>query len=231
MKASGVEWLGEVPATWSVVRLKYVTPQVTVGIVVTPAKYYVDEGVPCLRSLNVRPGRLLDTDLVHISEESNAQLSKSQVFAGDLVAVRTGKPGTTAVVDERFDRANCIDLLIIRQSDRFVSDLLSYTLNSDLAVRQFTTGSGGAIQQHFNVETAKDLIIPLPPVDEQVEIVQRLDSQVGDLDEIVKRERGLISRLQELRTSLISEVVTGKVDVRGEAVGPLAPEAAAEVAA
>jgi type I restriction enzyme S subunit len=66
MKDSGVEWLIRVPAHWEVTRLKHLTRQVTVGIVITPAKYYVDEGVPCLRSLNVRQQGIVGSDLVYI---------------------------------------------------------------------------------------------------------------------------------------------------------------------
>lgn len=54
MKPSGVEWLGAVPAHWEVKRLKQIAAGVTVGVVVMPAQYYADEGVPALRSLNVR---------------------------------------------------------------------------------------------------------------------------------------------------------------------------------
>ena len=121
MRDSGVEWLGEIPGHWELKRLKFISPEITVGIVVTPAKYYEDSGVPCLRSLNVKETGLTNTDLVYISPESNELLSKSKVFTGDLVAVRSGQPGTTAIVDERFDGANCIDLIVIRRASSFDS--------------------------------------------------------------------------------------------------------------
>jgi type I restriction enzyme, S subunit len=103
VKDSGIESLGRIPAHWESRRLKFLTPQITVGIVVTPAKYYEPSGVPCLRSLNVREIGLSASDLVFISNESNLLLSKSRIFSGDLVAVRTGQAGTTAVVDDRFN--------------------------------------------------------------------------------------------------------------------------------
>jgi type I restriction enzyme S subunit len=83
-KDSGVEWLGSIPREWEAKRLKFVCPEVTVGIVVTPAKYYVDEGVPSLRSLNVREHSISGQDLVYISRESHALLSKSALRKGDL---------------------------------------------------------------------------------------------------------------------------------------------------
>ena len=181
MRDSGVEWLGEIPGHWELKRLKFISPEITVGIVVTPAKYYEDSGVPCLRSLNVKETGLTNTDLVYISPESNELLSKSKVFTGDLVAVRSGQPGTTAIVDERFDGANCIDLIVIRRASSFDSYFLAYFLNSEAAIVQFSEGSGGAIQQHFNIETAKDLLIPLPPLLEQRKIVSMIAAETAKL--------------------------------------------------
>jgi type I restriction enzyme S subunit len=56
MKDSGIPWIGEIPEHWKITKLKWLSPFITVGIVITPSKYYVDEGIPCLRSLNIKPG-------------------------------------------------------------------------------------------------------------------------------------------------------------------------------
>src|SRR5207244_1590921 len=56
LKPSGVDWLGDVPEHWDVKPLKHLVSQVTVGIVVQPAQLYVDEGIPCLRSVNISTG-------------------------------------------------------------------------------------------------------------------------------------------------------------------------------
>ena len=76
-------------------------PQVGVGIVITPSKYYVEEGVPAIRSLNVKDGRLTDNDLVYFFQEDNRRLAKTRIYKGDIVIVRTGQTGACAVVDER----------------------------------------------------------------------------------------------------------------------------------
>jgi type I restriction enzyme S subunit len=214
MKDSGIPWLGEIPEYWKVIPLKYLTPQITVGIVVTPSKYYVDEGIPCLRSLNVKEGFLTQDDLVFISPESNDHLRKSMIFAGDLVSVRSGQPGTTAVVDEWFDGANCIDLIITRQSRHFDSYLMADFLNSYVAKYQFGLGSGGAIQQHFNIEAAKNLLVLVPPLDEQHQIAAHLDRETAKIDALIAEIETGIAHLKEYRTTLISAAVTGKIDVR-----------------
>lgn len=218
MKDSGLSWLGAVPSHWEIKRLKYQSPQVTVGIVVTPARYYVDEGIPCLRSFNVSQRGLTDSDLVFISKASNELHAKSMIFTGDLVVVRTGQPGTTAVVDERFHGTNCIDLIIVRKSRKFNSAFLAYLANSWFAKVQFETGAGGAIQQHFNIEIAKNLLVLCPPISEQAAIVEYLDGQSRRLDDIIRLNRSLVEKLREYRTALISAAVTGKIDVRNELV-------------
>jgi len=216
-KDSGIPWIGEIPAHWEVRRLKHVCPNVSVGIVITPAKYYVDYGVPCPRSLNVGEMRLLEDDLVYISKESNELLSKSKIYAGDLLCVRSGQPGTTAVVDERFDGANCIDLIIIRRSELVDSWFLAYAMNSDAVRAQYTLGATGAIQTHFNVGTARDLVVPVPPPDEQRRIVESLDDRMGILEDVRFVHQRQIDRLQEYRQALITAAVTGQLDIEAAA--------------
>ncbi|MDE2718919.1 MAG: restriction endonuclease subunit S, partial [Chloroflexota bacterium] len=213
LRESGVSWLEEIPVHWETRRLKFLSPEITVGIVVTPAKYYEATGVPCLRSLNVQEHSLSDADLVFISEESNLLHSKSIIRVGDLVAVRSGQPGTTAVVDQRFDGANCIDLILIRKSHFIDSDFLAHFLNSDPAKMQFLSGSGGAIQQHFNIETAAGLVVPLPPLQEQRDIVAAVSKATSKVDALSTATRGTIALLREKRSAVIAGTVTGRVNV------------------
>jgi type I restriction enzyme, S subunit len=136
---------GSIPKAWRQIRLKFVMPIVTVGIVITPSKYYVDDGVPAIRSLNVKDGRLTNDDLVFFSEENNEKLAKTRIYEGDIVIVRTGQTGACAVVDERFDGANCIDLIIVRQSRHLRSKFLQYFLLSSEAAAEIALSSNGAI--------------------------------------------------------------------------------------
>ena len=213
MKDSGIPWIGEVPAHWEVKQLKHVSPDVTVGIVITPAKYYVDNGVPCPRSLNVAEMRLIEDDLVYISDASNAMLAKSKIYEGDLLCVRSGQPGTTAVVDRRFHGANCIDLIIIRQSRLMDSKFLAYTMNSAAVRVQYMLGATGAIQTHFNVGTARELVVSAPPVSEQHQIAEHLDRKMLRVKKIRDINQQQVDRLQEYRQALITAAVTGQLDI------------------
>lgn len=226
MKPSGIEWLGEVPTHWDIRRLKTISDQVTVGIVVEPSKYYVERGVPALRSLNVQRGSIRNDGLVYIAETTNQLLGKSRLNAGDLVAVRSGQPGATAVVPRELDGCNCIDLIIIRKPRGGSEHFLCSYLNSDAAARQFYEGAGGAIQQHFNVEAACNLVVVWPPKAEQLEIVKYLRRAATQFDELIQAAKTVVSVLRERRIAIVSAAVTGQIDVRGYKSKTATPSAA-----
>ena len=215
MKDSGIEWLGEVPEHWDVKMLKYLSPQVTVGIVVEPSKHYVTEGVPALRSLNVTGDGVVMENVVFISPEANELHRKSRLHAGDIVAVRSGQPGTCAIIPPDLDGCNCVDLIIIRKPEACTSQFLRWYLSSDFAKVQFGSGAEGAIQQHFNVSTASRLLVAVPPLSEQDAIVAFVDDATHTLDTLRDEAQLAVSLLQERRSALISAAVTGQIDVRG----------------
>jgi type I restriction enzyme, S subunit len=214
LRPSGVEWIGDVPESWEIKRLKYAVPGVTVGIVIQPAQMYVPSGVPCLRSLNISKGKIDAQEIVYISERSNSTNRKSQLHCGDIVVVRTGKAGVAVVVPPEYEGANCVDLLIIRKSSRILSDYLLTYLNSYAAGKEIEYNSVGAIQAHYNTGTLANLLVAIPPVVEQQSILAFLESSLKPLHFALQSNRREINLLTDLRARLIADVVTGKRDVR-----------------
>jgi type I restriction enzyme S subunit len=147
---------------------------VTVGIVVTPAKWYCDHGIPAIRSLNVFPDRFVLDDLVRLTEVGHASHRKSELRKGDVVIVRTGRPGDAAVVNEDVHGFNAIDLIIARPLPKLDPHFLSRFLNSASGRLQLRRGTAGSAQQHFNVGEMKHLRIPVRSLDEQAETVARM---------------------------------------------------------
>jgi type I restriction enzyme S subunit len=219
LKPSGVEWLGDVPEHWEVRPLKFLVPQVTVGIVIQPARLYVESGVPCLRSLNISSGAIESRDLVFITPASNEAHRKSTIFAGDIVVVRTGQAGVAAIVTPDFDGANCIDLLIVRAAEKLKSNYLLTYLNSWAARADVGYRSVGAIQAHYNTSTLANLVVPVPPLDEQEAILAEVHYQLGSIGKAAATATMEIELLREYRTRIIADVVTGKLDVREAAAG------------
>lgn len=187
---------------------------VTVGIVIEPAKLYVDDGgVPALRGLNVAPGRILSDDIVLISQEGHAANLKSELRSGDLVTVRTGRVGSTAVVPEEWEGANAIDLVITRPHRGNNSRFLYWLLSSSGSRSQIDAGAVGSVQAHFNVGALKRLRAPVIDESEQSHIADHLDEVTRKIDGMMAKVSALKELLIERRAALITDVVTGRKEV------------------
>ena len=158
------------PVEWDKVLLEDIADEITVGHVGPMASEYVDLGVPFLRSQNVEPLRINGNDLKFITPEFHQKLRKSRLSAGDVVIVRTGKPGACSVVPDWLGDANCSDLVIVRCGERIDSRFLAYYVNT-VATHHVAAHLVGAVQQHFNVGSARTMRINLPPLPEQKSIV------------------------------------------------------------
>src|ERR1035438_9117347 len=115
---------------WREVVLEDVATDVTVGHVGPMASEYVEHGIPFLRSQNVEPLRINDTDLKFITKDFHGRLKKSALSPGDVVIVRTGKPGACAVIPLTLPVANCSDLVVVRCGPGLDSRFLAYYVNS-----------------------------------------------------------------------------------------------------
>lgn len=198
------------------VPLKHLVAAVTVGIVVTPAAWYVESGgVAALRGINIKPGRIDARDLVQISHEGHIANRKSRLRSGDLVVVRTGLAGAAAVVTDELDGANCIDLVIVRPGPALVPRFVEYLLNSGYAKRRVAEFSVGSIQSHFNVAAMKAMPVPRRSLTDQQRIVAEIDRAVEPIDGAVRRMEKQDQLLAERRQALIIAAVTGRSDVAG----------------
>jgi type I restriction enzyme, S subunit len=153
-----------------------VCEKISVGIVIKPASYYVAKGGhAALRSLNVMPGRFVLDELVYISEEGQKKNNKSILKEGDVVVVRTGRPGDACVVGTEQAGFNAIDLIIARPSKGLLPEYLSSFVNSGLAKQQMRRGIAGTAQSHFNIGEFKKLLIPMMPLEDQQEALSLLE--------------------------------------------------------
>jgi type I restriction enzyme S subunit len=196
------------------VPLKYLASKVSVGIVITPAKWYVeDSGVLALRGINVKPGKIILDDTVRISRQGHDLHAKSTLRAGDIVIVRTGQAGAAAVVGAELDGCNCIDLVIVRPGPQLVPRYLEYVLNSGYCRRRVTEYSVGSIQSHFNVGAMKQVPIRVLSPEKQRSVVKDLDQESGAVTDLVFRIDRQLDLLSERRQALITAAVTGQLDI------------------
>jgi type I restriction enzyme, S subunit len=200
--------------SWPRLRLKHVCGGITVGVVVNPSSYFVDDGVPFIHGTDLRRGWIGTSRLKFLSAESNALLRKSQVRTGDVLAMRVGEPGRAAVVPPELDGSNCASVLILRQGRSLNPKLLAYFLNSTSGRTQIEAVQYGAAQGVMNVGDAVDLLVPVPPPSAQEHLLSRLERA----ERTFVKAAGLLNRqlalCAEHRQALITAAVTGAFDVR-----------------
>ena len=202
--------IGRIPIEWEVKPCVAVCKDILVGIVIRPAQYYRPSGIPILRSANVRENKINFSDLVYMSEKDNELLAKSRLYEGDLVTVRTGYPGTTAVVPSELNNSNCVDIVVSRPNLKLIrSHYLSLWINSDFGKKQVLEGQGGLAQQHFNVGEVRKLLVRVPSLEEQEKIENLLLFQ----DKRILEHQRQLQKLQRQKNGLMQDLLTGKVRV------------------
>lgn len=165
---------------WRDVVLEDLASEITVGYVGPMASEYVEDGIPFLRSQNVSYLTINTQDIKYITPEFHQRLKKSSLKPGDVVIVRTGKPGTCAVIPPGLSVANCSDLVIVRCGCTLDAYFLAYFVNS-IASHHVAAHLVGAVQQHFNVGSARTIHLNLPHIEEQeviVSFLRTLDNKI-----------------------------------------------------
>ena len=212
MKDSGVEWIGEIPSHWEVKKVIHFG-DVTLGKMLTPE----DKGgyilKPYLRSQNIQ-SEIVDVSDVKEMWFSESELDKLKLWKGDLLLNEGGDVGRTCIWDDELEECyiqNSVNRL------RFFEDSQKYFLY--LSVLYHSVGHYDSIVNrvsipHLTKEKLESVRFLRPPLSEQNEIVSYLDEHTQLIDKTISIEEKRIELLKEYRQSLISEVVTGKIDVR-----------------
>ncbi len=186
----------------------------TVGFVGSMASEYVDDGVPFLRSLNVEPFGINTSDLKFVSTDFHQRIKKSALRPGDVVIVRTGKPGTCAVIPEWLNDANCSDLVIARCGAEIRPRFLCYWINS-AAAHHISSHLVGAVQQHFNVGAAKKMLVATPSLFAQDQVI----SILGSIDDRITLLRETNATLEAIAQALFKSWFVDFEPVRAKAEG------------
>jgi type I restriction enzyme, S subunit len=217
MKDSGVDWLGEIPAHWEAVRLRYCSEFVTSGSRGW-AQYYSDAGSVFLRIANVsRSGiELKLNDVQRVIPPSGAEGDRAKAFPGDVIVSITADLGSVAYIPDDFEVAHVSQHLALLRpiSVKVSSRWIAYSIFADVGKTQLLSSGYGGTKIQLNLTDVKDLWIALPPISEQLLIDQDIQKNIKTLTDLELRVEGAIERLKEYRTALITNAVTGAIDVR-----------------
>lgn len=205
------EWIGEIPDGWDVLPFKRICKRVDVGIAEAATHAYAEIGVPIIRGTNIRPHKI-EGEILYIEPWFAEKNRSKYMWAGDLVTVRTGYPGVTAVIPPELDKSQCFTMIISTPKKGQDSRFYCYFFNSVAGMAHFEVEGWGSAQTNISVPTVQEILVPFPPADQQQAIVVFLDRETAKIDRLMVVRQKQVERLQEQRTAVIHHAVTKGLD-------------------
>jgi len=206
MKDSGSEWISEIPQHWNLRRIKYLANVRNVKAVDSDNdKTYIG-----LENIESRTGKLLlnrNDEQQLIGETANI-FKKGDVLFGKL------RPYLAKCIIADFDGRCTSELLVLRTTSYILPEYLCFLMLSPKFIDVVNSSTYGAKMPRASWDFIGNLQIPLPSIKEQEEIVEYLTEFMSRIDDLISDINTQIQKLKEYRQSLISEAVTGKIDVR-----------------
>lgn len=206
MKDSGIEWIGEIPASWDIVRFK------AIGTVVANLQHptdYPDFPQVSPDRIEKDSGRLLPCiSVAEVGVESDNHL----FHIGDILYSKV-RPALNKVTIAPFDGMCSADMYPIESSQN--SRWLVFYMLSNAFMEQVVVSTDRVKMPKVNKEELGAFKVVLPSQDAQSEIVAYLDAKTAEIDSLIEAKQSMADKLREYRRSLISEAVTGKFKVPG----------------
>ena len=215
MKPSGITWIGDVPESWNLLKLKYFSYlKGRIGWQGLTADEFIDEGPYLITGTDFENGRIQFDRSYHISEARYAQAPEIQLQIGDLLVTKDGTVGKMAYVDELPDKASLNShLLLIRPLEgKYHNRFLFWLMSSSVFTGYTEYSQDGKIMASLSQEKIGNFLAYFPDLEEQCAIADFLDIHCAKIDSVIADIEKQIETLQKYKKSLITEAVTKGLD-------------------
>ncbi|ETR18224.1 restriction endonuclease subunit S [Acinetobacter baumannii] len=221
MKDSGIEWLGEVPEHWKLLQTRHIF-NFGKGLTITKEDLS-DEGIPCINygEIHSKYGfefNPLDNPLKCVSHDFIESNKNCLLNEGDFIFADTSEDlegsGNFSYLNQKSTVFAGYHTIIARPKSGLNHRYLAYMFDSNAYRGQVRTEMKGVKVYSVSQGVLKSRLAWLPPIEEQDQIVKLLDEKTSKIDTLIAKQRELIAKLKNYRTSIISHAVTGKIDVR-----------------
>ncbi|TAM90828.1 MAG: restriction endonuclease subunit S [Candidimonas sp.] len=220
LRPSGVEWLGEVPVHWETAFIKHVADVRFSGV----DKHSHDDeiSVRLCNYTDVYKNSCITDDMnLMQATATTAEIARLALKAGDVILTKDSEtPSDIAIpawVPQDLPGVVCAyHLSLLRpEPDLVLGEFLFRAITSTRTAQQFHVLATGVTRFALGKHDVKNVIIALPPINEQQAICNWITNQCQPLDDAIARANEEIKLIREYRDRLIADVVTGQVDVRG----------------
>lgn len=212
MKDSGIPWIGQIPEHWD---MKYLFQ-------VAHEHYISNKDIHHQNLLSLSYGKIVHKDINTTEGLLPASFDTYQIIEpGNIVfrftdlqndhkSLRVGLSKETGIITSAYIAVE-VDTIYI------LPEYFYYTLHS-FDIKKLFYSMGGGLRQSLNYNGIRKLYLPIPPLEEQKAIVSFVDNKIKKIEVMIQSLESEIDRLTEYKQRLISDVVTGQIDVRGEQI-------------
>ncbi len=201
----------ELPKGWYWTTFNQVSERITVGHVGLMKNEYVEDGIPFLRSQNVRENRFDPQGLKYISIKFHYQLKKSKLDPRDLVIVRSGvNAGNACVIPDYIKDANCSDLVIIKRPYAIDPHYGAFYINS-IAKLFISNQEVGSAIRHFNTKSVAKMPIIVPPLMEQHIMIDEIGRHFSITNDSEMAINNILNNVGKMQQSILRKAFEGKL--------------------
>jgi len=223
MKDSGIEWLGEVPVQWQIKKLKYLLEHCVNPLKTGPfgSQLKASDTIENGEFVVYNQRNVLDNQFSEfkdkVSKEKFDSLAGFEVLENDILITTRGTIGKAALVSNLTSRGilhPCLIKVRVNRDEILREWLLMYINNSSYFLENVKLESNSTTIEVIYGGTLSNVIIPVPPIENQRRILSELEEIEEKYSDLIQGNLNAITLLKEYRHSIISEAVTGKIDVR-----------------
>lgn len=215
MKQSGIQWIGEIPASWNTKRIKYMaTLKGRIGWQGLTSDEYQDEGAFLITGVDFSNGCIDWENCVHVPMKRWEEAKDIQIQNGDLLITKDGTIGKVAIVSDMPGETSLNSgVLRIIPIDGYSSRFLYWVLQSDVFWNWFNfKNAGNSTIQHLYQGDFAEFTYAFPIYSEQEKIADYLDMYCSEINIIIADLEDQLKTLKDYKKSLITETVTEGLD-------------------
>ena len=212
MKDSGVEWIGEIPEEWEIIRIKNLADDSQINSFIDgdwiESPDISDEGIRYLTTGNVGDGFFKRQGNGFITEETFVRLNCKYAYPGDYIIARLNAPyGRSCLLPDDYEKyVLAVDIVILRtKTDK---RFLCYLTQCDGYQKSVEDEAKGTTMKRISRTNLGRIPLPIPPLNEQRRIADFLDWRCAEIDRVIAATEQTIAEYKALKQSIITEAVT-----------------------
>jgi type I restriction enzyme S subunit len=216
-KPSGIEWLGDIPESWEVKKLKYIGK--IINGYAFKSHWFKDKGVKVLKITNIQPMQIVWDETSYVDEKYYTELEHFRIKKNDLVfaltrpIIKAGIKAAFIKTDEKIliNQRNAIFSL---EDENTLTEWIYFVLLDKCFEKRFEKEIDFTNQQpNISSKDIENIEFPIPSLLEQTQIVKHIKTELTKINETITTIEKEITLVEEYKTALIAEAVTGKIDV------------------